>query len=205
MQVSDGEAMNCARELLRSDAVFAGSASGAVMAAALRAGEELDDTACIVAVLSDFGGYYLSKMYRDDWMREKGLYRREKLSLEQITAEDILQLKAPRDLIVAYPENTLAEVFEMMKQNDVSQLPIVSYNAPIGSISENKILSILIENDDAMNSKVVGFMEPPFPVCQTDATISELSEKLQQNAAGVLISSLMGNCNCLRNQILLMP
>ncbi|MWV54810.1 pyridoxal-phosphate dependent enzyme [Chlorobium phaeovibrioides] len=197
VQVSDGEAMNCARELLRSDAVFAGSASGAVMAAALRAGDELDDTACIVAVLSDFGGYYLSKMYRDDWMREKGLYRREKLSLEQITAEDILQLKAPRDLIVAYPENTLAEVFEMMKQNDVSQLPIVSYNAPIGSISENKILSILIENDEAMNSKVVGFMEPPFPVCQTDATISELSEKLQQNAAGVLISLVDGKLQLL--------
>ena len=76
----------------------------------------------------------------------------------------------------------------LMKQNDVSQLPIVSYNAPIGSISENKILSILIENDEAMNSKVVGFMEQPFSVCQLDATISELSDKLQQSASGVLIS-----------------
>jgi predicted transcriptional regulator len=76
----------------------------------------------------------------------------------------------------------------MMKQNDVSQMPIVSYGSPIGSISENKILSILIENDDAMNSKVVAFMERPFPVCQPDATISELSGKLQKSATGILIA-----------------
>ncbi|MEI7933557.1 MAG: pyridoxal-phosphate dependent enzyme [Chlorobiaceae bacterium] len=188
MQASDYEAFNCGRELLRMEAVFAGGASGAVMAATLQASAGYSENDCVVAVMNDFGGYYLSKMYRDEWMRKRGFYRKAKSALEQITAEDILQLKARRDLIFAYPEHTLAEVFEMMKQNDVSQLPIVSYNAPIGSISENKILSILIENDDAMNAKVVGFMEKPFPVCTLDATISELSAKLQQNASGVLIN-----------------
>lgn len=188
IQVSDYDAFNCGRELLRVEAVFAGGASGAVMAAALQAAAGYRENDCVVVVMNDFGGYYLSKMYNDEWMRKRGFYRKAKSALEQITAEDILQLKARRDLIFAYPENTLAEVFEMMKQNDVSQLPIVSYNSPIGSISENKILSILIENDEAMNSKVVGFMEKPFPVCQPDATISELSDKLQQSASGVLIS-----------------
>jgi cystathionine beta-synthase/cysteine synthase A len=188
VQVSDYDAFNCARELLRMEAVFGGGASGAAMAAALRAGASYGPDDCVVAVMNDFGGYYLSKMYRDEWMRKHGFYRKVKSALEQITAEDILHLKVRRDLIFAYPENTLAEVFEMMKQSDVSQLPIVSYNAPIGSISENKILSILIENDDAMNAKVVGFMERPFPVCRLDATISELSDKLQQSASGVLIS-----------------
>ncbi|WP_076792159.1 pyridoxal-phosphate dependent enzyme [Chlorobium sp. KB01] len=188
LQVSDYAAFNCGRELLRMEAVFAGGASGAVMSAALQSGAGYTESDCIVVMMNDFGGYYLSKMYRDEWMRKRGFYRKQKSALDQITAEDILQLKARRDLIFAYPENTLAEVFEMMKQNDVSQLPIVSYNAPIGSISENKILSILIENDEAMNSKVVGFMEQPFPVCPPDAAISELSEKLQQSASGVLIS-----------------
>jgi cystathionine beta-synthase len=188
MQISDYDAFNCGRELLRMEAVFAGGASGAAMAAVLQAGGAYGEDDCVVVVMNDFGGYYLSKMYRDEWMRKHGFYRKAKSALDQITAEDILQLKARRDLIFAYPENTLAEVFEMMKQSDVSQLPIVSYNAPIGSISENKILSILIENDDAMNAKVVGFMEQPFPVCRLDATISELSDKLQQSASGVLIS-----------------
>ncbi|MBN1279357.1 MAG: pyridoxal-phosphate dependent enzyme [Chlorobium sp.] len=188
VQVSDEDAFNCGRELLKAEAVFAGGASGAVMAAALRSASACGAEDCVVAVLNDFGGYYLSKMFLDSWMKQKGFYRKAKTAIEQITAEDILQLKARKDLIFASPESTLAEVFEMMKQNDVSQLPIVSYGTPIGSISENRILSILIENDDAMNSKVVGFMEQPFPVCRPDATISELSGKLQQSASGLLIS-----------------
>ncbi len=197
IQVSDYEAFNCGRELLRMEAVFAGGASGAVMAAVLQAAAGYSEKDCVVVVMNDFGGYYLSKMYRDEWMRKRGFYRKAKSTIEQITAEDILQLKARRDLIFACPEHTLAEVFEMMKQNDVSQLPIVSYNAPIGSISENKILSILIENDDAMNAKVVGFMEKPFPVCPLDATISELSAKLQQSASGVLINMSDGKLQLL--------
>lgn len=188
VQVGDNEAFNCGREMLRSEAIFAGGASGAVMAAALRSSSAYGESDCVVTLLHDFGGYYLSKMFSDVWMKQKGFYRKAKTALERITAEDILQFKIRQDLIFASPEATLAEVFEMMKQNDVSQLPIVSYATPIGSISENKILSILIENDESMNSKVVGFMEQPFPVCQPEATISELSDKLQQNASGVLIS-----------------
>ncbi len=188
VQVSDYDAFNCGRDLLRSEAVFAGGSSGAAMFAALRAGAHLGEDARIVVMMSDFGGYYLSKMYSDEWMKLKGFYRKAPSSRDEITAEDILGLKTRRDLIFALPEHTLSEVFEMMRQNDVSQLPVVSYGTAIGSISENRILSILIENDDAMNSKVVGYMDQPFPVCPPHATISDLSEKLQENASGVLIS-----------------
>lgn len=188
VQISDHDAFNCARELLRTETLFVGGASGAAMVAALQLAEQGSENDTIAVILTDFGGYSFSRLYNDDWMRKKGFYRKVKSSLEQITAEDILQRKARRNLIFAHPEHTLAEVFEMMKQNDVSQMPIVSYNAPIGSISENRILSILIEQDDAMNAKVIGFMEKPFPVCSPDATISELSARLQQNASGVLVN-----------------
>ncbi len=188
VQVSDRDAFNCGREVFRNDAVFAGGASAAVLFAALRAGALLDQDARLVVLMSDFGGYYLSKMYNDEWMKKKSFYRKHASLKDEITAEDIVGLKPARDLIVAHPEHTLSEVFEMMRQHDVSQVPIVSYGTPIGSISENKILSILIENDEAMNSKVVGFMERSFPVCNSHATISELSEKMQQSTSGVLVT-----------------
>ncbi len=188
VQVTDRDAFHCCRELLRNDAIFAGGASGAVHFAALRAGALLDEKARIVTIMSDYGGYYLSKIYSDEWMKQKGFYRKATSPKDEITAGDVVCLKTRKELIVAHPEHTLSEVFEMMRQHDVSQMPVVSYGAAIGSISENKILSILIENDEAMNSKVVGYMEQPFPVCDSHATISELSEKLQENASGVLIT-----------------
>ena len=188
VQVNDRDAFNCGRELLRNDAIFAGGSSGAVLFAALRAGALLDESARIVVIMSDYGGYYLSKMYSDEWMKQKGFYRKVSSPKDEITAEDIVELKTRKDLICAHPEHTLSEVFEMMRQHDVSQVPVVSYGTAIGSISENKILSILIENDEAMNSKVVGYMEQSFPVCGSHTTISELSEKLQESASGVLIT-----------------
>jgi len=188
VQVSDRDAFNCGRELLRNDAIFAGGSSGAVLFASLRAGALLDESAVIVSVLSDYGGYYLSKMYNDEWMKEKGFYRKVSSPKDEITAEDVVGLKTRKELIFAHPEHTLSEVFEMMRQHDVSQVPVVSYGTAIGSISENKILSILIENDEAMNSKVVGYMEQSFPVCDSQTTISELSEKLQVSTSGVLIT-----------------
>lgn len=187
VQVRDFDAFNCGREMLRSESIFGGSASGAVMSAFLEHGGALGNDACVVLLMSDFGGYSLGRMYSDEWMRERNLYRKTHSAAELLTAEDILHMKVRRDLIAASPEHTLAEVFEMMKQNDVSQVPIVSYNIPIGSISENRILSILIENDTAMTAKVVGFMEQPFPLCPLYAPLPEVSEKLQQNASGVLV------------------
>ncbi len=197
VQVSDRDAFNCGRELLRTDAIFAGGSSGAVLFAALRAGALLDEDARIVVILSDYGGYYLSKMYSDEWMKQKGFYLKASSSKDEITAEDIVGLKTRKELIFAHPEHTLSEVFEMMRQHDVSQVPVVSYGTAIGSISENKILSILIENDEAMNSKVVGYMEQSFPVCSSHATISELSEKLQESTSGVLITLSDGNLQLL--------
>lgn len=197
VQVSDRDAFNCSRELLQNDAIFAGGSSGAVLFAALRAGALLDDSSRIVAIMSDYGGYYLSKIYSDEWMKQKGFYRKASSSKDEITAEDIVGLKTRKNLIFAHPEHTLSEVFEMMRQHDVSQVPVVSYGTPIGSISENKILSILIENDEAMNSKVVGYMEQSFPVCGSHATISELSEKLQESASGVLITLFDGSLQLL--------
>ncbi len=197
VQVNDRDAFNCGLGLLRSDGIFAGGSSGAVMFAALRAGALLDENACIVVMMSDYGGYYLSKMYNDEWMKQKGFYRKLSSSRDEITAEDIVGLKTRKELIFSHPEHTLAEVFEMMRQHDVSQLPVVSYGTAIGSISENKILSILIENDEAMNSKVVGYMEQSFPTCGPHATISELSEKLQKSASGVLITLSDGSLQLL--------
>ena len=197
VQVSDRDAFNSSRELLRNDAIFAGGSSGAVLFAALRAGALLDESARIVSILSDYGGYYLSKMYSDEWMKQKGFYTKASSPKDEITAEDVVGLKTRKELIFAHPEHTLSEVFEMMRQHDVSQVPVVSYGAAIGSISENKILSILIENDEAMNSKVVGYMEQSFPVCDSHATISELSEKLQESASGVLITLSDGSLQLL--------
>ena len=76
LQVSDREAFLAARELARTEAIFAGGSSGAALWAVRREagrwGELHDRPARIVTVFPDGGHRYLSTIYNDEWMRGKG-------------------------------------------------------------------------------------------------------------------------------------
>ncbi len=76
IQVTDREAFHAARDLARSEGILAGGSSGAVLwgvreLACKLAGQER--RARIVTLFPDSGRAYLSNLYNDAWMREKGL------------------------------------------------------------------------------------------------------------------------------------
>ena len=69
--VSDKDAFLTARELARSEGIFAGGSSGAAVFAALQVARGLKNQ-IIVVILPDTGRNYLSKIYSDDWMTKNG-------------------------------------------------------------------------------------------------------------------------------------
>lgn len=71
--ISDAEAFDTARQLLRKEGVFAGSSTGVLVAAALRYCRAQSAPKRVVTFACDTGAKYLSKMYNDEWMRSKGL------------------------------------------------------------------------------------------------------------------------------------
>lgn len=71
-QIDDRESFLVARDLARKEGILAGGSSGSVVAAALKHGAKLDSDKVMVIILPDSGTKYISKMYSDDWMREKG-------------------------------------------------------------------------------------------------------------------------------------
>jgi cystathionine beta-synthase len=71
-QVSDKESFIMGRELTRKEGILAGGSSGTAVAVAMRHGKTLDRDKVMIVVLPDSGLKYISKMFNDDWMREKG-------------------------------------------------------------------------------------------------------------------------------------
>lgn len=72
IQVSDRTAFLTARELARREGLLAGGSSGAAMYAALQVAGKMPPRSHLVTLFPDSASRYLSTIYNDDWMREKG-------------------------------------------------------------------------------------------------------------------------------------
>ena len=71
-RVSDREAFRAARGLARREAILAGGSSGAALWGVRKLAQQIDRTARIVTVFPDSGTRYLSTIFNDQWMRERG-------------------------------------------------------------------------------------------------------------------------------------
>ncbi len=73
VQVSDRDAFRAARELARREGLLVGGSSGAVIHAALQVGRALPEGTRMAVVFADSASRYLSTIFNDEWMREKGM------------------------------------------------------------------------------------------------------------------------------------
>jgi len=72
VQVDDRESFLMTRRLCTEEGLFAGGSSGSAVAGVLKYLKDFPDTKRVVTILPDSGSRYLSKLYNDEWMREKG-------------------------------------------------------------------------------------------------------------------------------------
>jgi len=72
-RVTDREAFLMTRRLANEEAVLAGGSSGAAIWACLKLAKAINRPARIVTVFPDSANRYLSTIYNDDWLREKGI------------------------------------------------------------------------------------------------------------------------------------
>jgi cystathionine beta-synthase len=93
LQVTDCDAFLAARELARTEAIFAGGSSGAALWGVRQVAGRLDRSdlanrpARIVTLFPDSGARYLSSIYNDDWMRAKGFLVEEVAAVAAATSE----------------------------------------------------------------------------------------------------------------------
>jgi len=72
VQVGDREAFLATRELARREGIFAGGSSGAALWGVRRVAAGLAPGSRIATLFPDHGSRYLSTIYSDDWMRQRG-------------------------------------------------------------------------------------------------------------------------------------
>ena len=190
--VSDKESFGMTRRLAREEALLVGGSSGLAVVAALRVAAAANRGAVIVTLLPDGGRGYLSKIFSDDWMTDYGF-------LDVVTAEprvaDVLARKGPGlpEFVHAHPEETVGTAIEILREYEVSQLPIMKAEPPvmaaevIGSIVERDLLDALLAGRARPGDPVSKHMSAPLPMIGSGEPVSRAVEALEKAGAAVIL------------------
>lgn len=76
VKVTDEESAHMTRTLAKTEGIFAGYTSGAVVQAIKQYEEEgeFDENSVVIAILPDHGSRYMSKVFSDEWMSSQGFF-----------------------------------------------------------------------------------------------------------------------------------
>jgi len=137
--IPDAESFATARELLLREGILGGSSSGTLLAAALRYCREQTRAKRVVTLVCDSGAKYLSKMFNDAWMIERGYLNRGHSG----DLRDLIVRRHDAGLTVTVqPGDSLLVAYNRMRAAEVSQLPVIDDRGEIvGIIDEYDLLA----------------------------------------------------------------
>src|SRR5579864_5407643 len=191
LQVNDQECFVWARRLVKQEGIFTGGSGGGCLSGALRVAKALPKGSFVVAFLPDTGMRYLSKVYSDEWMRERGYTDSE----VPLSAEDVVNAKHKtgkvRELIVAGPDQTVFHALHTMQTQDISQLPVFEGQLPVGAIYEDQILNLALQGKDLRKMVIREVMSDPLTAVPCESPVERITYLLSHEEPAVFVR--MGN------------
>jgi cystathionine beta-synthase len=183
--IGDRTAMQMTRRLAREEGILVGSSSGVNVALALDVARELDDPdALVVTILCDTGERYLSKVFNDEWMQENQLLDSPRVTVEQLLARR--QSSAPALVSVA-PAAAVRQALNLMNTWDVSQIPVVDAGEPIGTLTEQSLMTKALAQPALLDRPVREVMEAPLPVIESSFPTDRLGPMLTRESPAALV------------------
>src|SRR5580704_10117082 len=187
VQVDDQECFVWARRLVKQEGIFTGGSGGGCVSGALRVAKTLPKGSFVVAFLPDTGMRYLSKVYSDEWMRERGYVDSE----VPLTVEDVVRAKRrntkEREMIVVGPDQTVFHALHTMQTQDISQLPVFESKEPVGAIYEDQVLNLALQGKDLRKMVIREVMSEPLPMVSCGAPVERLTYLLSHEEPAVFV------------------
>ncbi len=189
---SDAESFEYTRRMAREEGLLVGGSSGLAVASGLKAARKLGPEAVMVILLPDGGRGYLGKVFSDKWMRSYGFMP----ASEDRTVADIVNSKdgSIPEFVHAHPGDTVREVMNIMKEYDVSQVPVLSAEPPVvmgevlGAIDERGLLEQVFTGKAELTDRVSGLVGKPFALIGMHQSVQEAREALA-DADALLVTS----------------
>jgi len=186
-KVGDKEGALMCRRLAREEGMLLGYSAGSAFAGLLQLKDKLTKDDVVVVIIHDHGSRYVGKLYNDDWMRERGFLD------DELKVKDIIAKKTDKQFLSVQSSETVRATFDLMKEMDISQMPVMNNGDMVGSITESAILTYLLEHpEDNDKTSIESIMGDAFPTVDADLPYRELNRYISKKIPAVLVKEKSG-------------
>ena len=195
-KVTDKDAAMMTRRIPREEGIFAGNSAGSAMAGLLQMRHMFKEGDVVVVIFHDHGTRYLGKMFNEDWMRDRGF-----LLNEHTKAINLIESHKHLKLVTAKEDQSVEAALKIMRKFYISQLPVTNETGEFtGSLNDNTLFNLLLENSEIKGKLVNEVMNPPFPFVSPNASLEEVSKLITKDNAAVMVKDLMGDVHIITRQ-----
>lgn len=192
--VNDKDGAVMARRISKEEGIFVGYSSGSALQGIMQMKKEFKKGDVVVVVFCDHGSRYVAKVYNDQWMMERGF-------LDVKTFKDLVGGRGAKRLVTIEPNQTVAEVIDLMKKYDIENVPVMNASQDgnglgegiVGSLSESGLFKKILSDPEIKNHQVKDVMEKPYPIVPFDITVERLSNLISKETGAVLSKDDSGN------------
>ncbi len=192
-KVSDMDGAVFARKLARQEGLLMGYSAGSAVAGINQLKDKLTAEDVVVVLLHDHGSRYTGKIFNDDWMRERGFLESE------FIVKDLIAAKKANQFISVGPNSTVAEVLDLMKEKEISQVPVMENNNNLGTITEKDILKSLVDGEIKKDEKVENVMSTPLVIVNEEVSIKNIIRMMDKNSNAVIAQDKAGSYYMISN------
>lgn len=187
-KVTDKDGAIYTRLLAKQEAILTGYSAGAAVAGLVQLKDKLKPTDVVVMLFHDHGSRYINKIFSDAWMRERGFLD------DELKIKDLIERKDDKTFYSVQKDKTVREVMNVMKEHDISQMPVMDNGSVVGSVTENAVLNYILENPlQHAEKNVEAIMNEPFPTVQTDLPCSRLRQYINKRIPAVVAKDKSGS------------
>ncbi len=137
VQVTDKETFTLVREIVSKEGICVGPSCAMALAGAIKYSEKFTKPMTFVIMMADSGRAYLSKAFNDDWMKDNDFLPSP---MRTNTVRDLLMKQSQPDLISAKVGQSVIDVVNLLKQNNISQVPVFSDSEIVGILDESDLI-----------------------------------------------------------------
>ncbi len=184
-KVTDKDGAVMARRITKEEGIFVGYSAGSCLQAVFQLKNQLKKGDVVVCIFHDHGSRYVAKIYNDQWMMERGF-------LDVKTFKDIANARSPQKLITITGVEMVSDAIQLMKQYDISNLPVRQGNELVGSLSESGLFNKVMENAEIRKQHVSSVMEPEYPVVPFNMSVEKISHLISKQNGAVLSKDELG-------------